>query len=157
MQIPLFAPIHKYVLDSSALFDLKKHYNPTIFKRLWEMFDQLCDSGVIISVKEVYREIHRGEDWLLEWSDKHKKMFMAPETIEECCIIDELQQAEPSWIDPNSDKPVADPFVIACAKTRGLIIIQHEQLNRNLPKHAKRLGVTCYRLQDFFEAENWEF
>ncbi len=153
----LFNDPYKYVIDSSALFDIKKNYSPTVFKGLWDKFNNLCEDEVIISVKEVYNEIKRGSDWLVEWADKHGKIFLEPTTAEEFKLIGELQEKEPSWIDIYSDKPAADPFVIACAKTRNLIIVQHEQLNKNLPRIAIGHGLTFFRLQDLFEAEKWEF
>ncbi len=153
----LFNDPYKYVIDSSALFDLKKNYTPIVFKGLWDKFNKLCDDETIISVREVYNEIKRGEDWLLEWADQYGKIFFEPATVEEFILIGELQEKEPTWIDIYSDKPAADPFVIACAKTRNLIVVQHEQLTKNLPRIAKGLGLTCYRLQDLFEAEKWEF
>jgi len=153
----LFNDPYKYVIDSSALFDLKKNYSPTVFKGLWDKFNRLCDEEVIISVREVYNEIKRGSDWLIDWAEQHEKIFLKPATVEEYKLIGELQEREPAWIDIYSDKPVADPFVIACAKSKNLIIVQHEQLNKNLPRIAKGLGLTCYRLQDLFEAEQWEF
>ena len=153
----LFKDPYKYVIDSSALFDLKKNYSPTVFKGLWNRFNKLCDDEVIISVREVYNEIKRGSDWLVDWADQHEKIFLEPATVVEFKLIGELQEKEPSWIDINSDKPKADPFVIACAKTNNFIIIQHENLNSNLPRIAKGLELKCFRLQEFFESEKWEF
>ena len=148
---------YKYVIDSSALFDLKNDYSPTVFKGVWEKFNKLCDDQIVISVREVYNEIKRGSDWLVEWAELHDKIFLEPATIEEFKLIGELQEKNPSWIDIYSDKPAADPFVIACAKTKNLIVIQHELPHRNLPKIAKELGITCLRLTEFFEKEKWEF
>lgn len=153
----LFEDPYKYVIDSSALFDLKRGYSPTVFKGLWEKFNKLCDDEIIISVREVYNEIKRGSDWLVDWADEHSKIFLEPKTIQEFRLIGELQEKNPSWIDQYSDKPAADPFVIASAVTKKLIIVQHELLNRNLPKIAMEQGVTCIRLQELFETEKWEF
>ena len=153
----LFKDPYKYVIDSSALFDLKQNYSPGVFKGLWDKFNRLCHDEVIISVREVYNEIKRGSDWLIDWAEEHEKIFLKPTTVKEFKLIGELQVREPSWVDIYSDKPAADPFVIACAKIRNLIIVQHEQPNKNLPRIAKNLGLTCYRLLDLFEAEQWEF
>ena len=153
----LFTEPYKYVIDSSALFDLKKNYPPNVFKGVWDNFHRLCDERIIISVREVYNEIKRGSDWLVEWADQHDKIFLEPQTVEEFKLIGELQEKNPSWIDANSDKPAADPFVIACAVTNKITIIQHESSHRNLPLIAKGLGVNCIRLQELFEIEKWEF
>jgi hypothetical protein len=49
----LFDDPYKYVIDSSALFDLKRNYSPSVFKGVWEKFNKLCEDEVIISVREV--------------------------------------------------------------------------------------------------------
>lgn len=153
----LFDDPYKYVIDSSALFDLKRNYSPIVFKGVWEKFNKLCDEEIVISVREVYNEIKRGSDWLVEWAAQHQKIFLEPTTVEEFILIGELQEKNPSWIDQYSDKPAADPFVIASAITKKLIIIQHELPHRNLPRIAKQYGVTYLRLPELFELENWEF
>lgn len=153
----LFDDPYKYVIDSSALFDLKRNYSPIVFKGVWEKFNKLCDDEVIISVREVYNEIKRGSDWLVEWATQHQKIFLEPITVEEFKLIGEMQEKNPSWIDLYSDKPAADPFVIASAKTKKLIIIQHELPHRNLPRIANQYDVKCLRLPELFERENWEF
>jgi len=153
----LFEDPYKYVIDTSALVDLKMHYRPTVFKGVWEKFNKLCDDEVVISVREVLNEIKRGSDWLVEWAEQRPKVFHIPSTTAELHLIGELQEKNPYWIDPNSDKPSADPFVIACAVINNLIIVQHETPNKNLPRIAREQGITCIRLQDLFEAEKWEF
>jgi hypothetical protein len=153
----LFDDPYKYIIDSSALFDMKRNYPPNVFKGVWEKFNNLCDEQIIISVREVYNEIKRGSDWLVEWADKHNKIFYEPISIAEFKLIGELQDKYPFWVDIYSDKPAADPFVIASAFTKKIIIIQHELPHRNLPRIAEELGLTCIRLQEMFELEKWEF
>ncbi|MGI8952714.1 MAG: DUF4411 family protein [Chitinophagaceae bacterium] len=130
----LFADPYKYVIDSSALFDLKRNYPLNVFKGVWEKFNGLCKAQIIISVREVYNEIKRGSDWLKDWADEYHAIFLEPTSLEEYKLIGTLQEKYPSWIDVNSDKPAADPFVIASAYVRKLNIIQHESLNKNLQK-----------------------
>jgi hypothetical protein len=152
----LFEDPYKYVVDTSALIDLKKEYPPTIFKGVWDNFNRMCKNFEIISAKEVYNEIKKGTDMLADWVDDHKKNFFEP-SPEEMKTIGELQVKYPSWVDPLSDRPAADPFVIACAQHRKLIIVQHELYPKNLPKVAKDLGIKFIRLPELFQTEKWEF
>ncbi|MDR3695094.1 DUF4411 family protein [Mucilaginibacter sp.] len=121
----LFEDPFKYVIDSSALFDLKRNYPPTVFKGVWGNFERMCSSLEIISVREVKIEVEKGMDWLVEWAKDHSKIFLEP-TLEELIHVGELQEKYPHLIDYNSDRPAADPFVIACAKRYNIKIIQHE-------------------------------
>jgi hypothetical protein len=141
------------------LFDLKRNYPPTVFKGVWENFEKMCTSLEIISVREVRREIERGMDWLVEWSKDHSRIFLEP-TYQELIHLGELQEKYPHLIDYNSDKPAADPFVIACAKQYNLKIIQHEKIKNNkqkLPFVAKQERIECISLTELFEIENWKF
>lgn len=155
----LFDEPYKYVIDSSALFDLKRNYPPAVFPGVWNHFNRMCDTLEIISVREVYNEIKRGSDWLLTWADEHEKIFLRP-TLEEQIFLNELQTKYPHLIDYNSDRPAADPFVIACAKHYILKIIQHEKIDHNkqkIPYVASKEGLTCLVLTELFELEKWEF
>lgn len=155
----LFDDPYRYVIDSSALFDLKRRYPPTVFKGVWDNFEKMCNSFEIISVREVKIEVEKGMDWLIDWSKEHSKMFLEP-TMEELLYVGELQEKYPNLIDYNSDRPAADPFVIACAKHYKIKVIQHELIRNNkqrLPYVAKQEGVECITLTQLFEMEKWEF
>jgi hypothetical protein len=155
----LFDDPYKYVIDSSALFDLKRNYPPTVFKGVWDNFEKMCNSLEIISVREVKGEVEKGMDWLVEWAKEHPRIFLEP-TYEELSYVGELQEKYPHLIDYNSDRPAADPFVIACARQYKIKIIQHEKLQNNkqkLPFVAKHEGLECILLTQLFELEKWEF
>jgi len=155
----LFDDPYKYVIDSSALFDLKKNYPPTVFKGVWDNFEKMCHSLEIISVRDVKVEVEKGMDWLVGWAKEHSRIFLEP-TFEELVLVGELQEKYPHLIDYNSDRPAADPFVIACAKRYNLKIIQHERIQNNkqkLPFVARQEGIECILLTQLFELEKWEF
>lgn len=155
----LFPTPYKYVLDSSALFDFKRNYPPDVFKSVWANFESLINQRAIISVREVYNEIKRGSDWLIDWADERKDIFLIPET-DEINYVGELQAKYPNLVDYFSTKPAADPFVIACAKMNELIIIQHEKLDnkkQKIPFVAKAENVQCVTLTELFKLEGWTF
>jgi len=156
----LFKPPYQYVVDTSALIDLKNQYPESVFPGLWERFNEMCDQKKIVSPREVLREIKKGDDDLLEWSEKYPEIFLEP-TEEEIEILQEiLASYSQNAIGKFSTGPWADPFVIACAKHYQIPIIQQE-LNDlkqyKLPAVAKLHGITCLHLVKFFADEGWTF
>ncbi len=152
----LFEDPYKYVLDTSALIDLKRNYPPKIFKGVWDKFNKACDDLIIISTREVLNEINRGSDYLTDWVKDYEKIFFIP-TAEELKLVGLLQDKYPNWIDYNSDRPSADPFIIASAHFKKLTILTHELPHKNLPKVAKDYKLECVTLTQLFEIEKWEF
>ncbi len=54
----------------------------------------------------------------------------------------------------------ADPFVIAKAAVEGHTVVTMEQFRANaakIPNICRHFGVPCLSLEEFFEAEGWEF
>lgn len=99
----LFDDPYKYVLDSSSLIELKNKYRPATFKKLWDNFNDLCDKRVIISVREVKREIEKGSDMLVDWVAEHSGIFFTPATADEAILIGQLQERYPHWVDLTGD------------------------------------------------------
>lgn len=156
----LFPPPFKYVIDTSALIDLKNNYPPTVFKNtVWKDIDSFFESKKIISVREVYLELKKGSDFLSTWVDNHQKCFLYPDN-EECLIVQELQENYEYFVEINKNGPHADPWVIACAVKYKLIIIQHERIQNNkqkLPFVAKEKQVEYIKIPQLLEIENIKY
>lgn len=159
MVIPLKQP-YQYVIDSSALFDLKNQYPERIFPGVWDQFNIMVEDKLIIAPREVLREIKKGNDELLEWAEKYIDNFLEP-TDEEYFLVQEIMKTYPqSILDKYSTRPWADPFIIACSKHYGLPIIQHENNDPNqykIPTIARKYNLKCQTLIEFFDDENWSF
>ena len=55
---------------------------------------------------------------------------------------------------------VADPFVIAKAAVNDAIVVTLETKQPNsvkIPNICEHFGITCFNLENFMEAEGWEF
>ncbi len=143
----------RYVLDSSALFDLKNDYPPALFPSLWVKFNAIVADGAIIAPREVRREINLGSDELPEWARSYAHIFLAP-TAAEAMIVGQLQLRNTSWISPSETKPIADPFLIAMASEKDLPLITHD--TRLMP-FARGMEVECIRIPEFIAREGWAF
>jgi len=153
-------PPYQYVLDSSALFDLKRIYPNSIFPGVWERFNEMCRQKQIVSTREVLREIKKGNDELLDWAEEYEDIFLEPCEGEMGITAGILQLYPPPILIKYSTRPWADPLVISCAKYYELPIIQHEVVDANqykIPPIAKKVGVKCLRLIEFFDDEGWQF
>jgi len=157
---PILKPPYQFVIDSSALLDLKNQYPERIFPGVWERLNEMCDQKLIIAPREVYREILKGDDELVEWVKRYEDNFLEPSDNELFYVQNLLKDYPANIILKYNTRPWADPFVIACAKNYKLPIIQHETNDPNqfkIPAIAKKHGLKCQRLIEFFDDENWMF
>ncbi len=130
----LFGYPYKYVIDTSALIDLKRNYPPKVFQNtVWRAIDDAFHNQLVVSTREVYNEIQRGSDFLVDWIEEHLNSFLYP-SKDEMVLVRELQDKYEYLVDWRSDKPHADIWVVACAAHYGLTIIQHEKLQNNKQK-----------------------
>ncbi len=150
---------YEYVLDSSALFDLKRYYPEKIFRGVWSKFNEMCSKQLIVAPREVLIEIRKGNDELIEWAIKYENIFLEPEEEEYNLLQEVLALYPPEIITKYSTgRPWADPFVIACAKHYNIRIIQHENFDPyKIPAIAQKFHLHCHRLIDFFDRESWTF
>jgi len=147
-------PAPEYVLDTSALIDLKNEYPEKSFPSLWMKFNALCEVDLIISAREVRKEIEEGSDQLPAWVKARPSMFLAP-TPEEARLVGSLQAQYPNWVDPTGTKPMADPFVLAMAKVRGIPLISHDK--KHLLHVARKMNVECIRIPQLIALQGWQF
>ena len=156
----LFDPPYKYVIDTSAIIDLKNNYPPNVFKNtVWRDIEKNFKNRAIISVREVYLEIKRGSDYLANWIDNYKECFLYPDS-DECETVRNLQEEYEFFVEKDKDGPHADPWIIACAMKYNLTINQHEQLKNNkqkLPYIAQLKGIQYIRIPDLFQLEKFEY
>ena len=153
-----------FVFDSSPLIDLFKHYYPQRFPTLWERFDELLQSGSIVSVKEVYNELKTGNDRLAAWAKANRKYFYEPSSDELQFVTQIFGIAHfRSLIGVQKrlqGKPVADPFLIAQAHACGGCVVTNEVLKPHaskIPNVCERFKVKWMNLEGFMKEENWQF
>jgi len=154
-----------YVFDTSSLSKLK-HFYPGVFKSVWIGLDALVMDGELISTKEVWHEIERGnpEQYINEWLKTRKQIFTTPSTAELRFVAEIFQikhfQALIGEQQRLKGTPVADPFVIACARINDGTVVTEEQLKPNaakIPNVCAHFNVPCVDLEGFMRQQGWTF
>ena len=166
----------KYVLDTSALIDLKNFYSPSRFEGLWEIFTQLNKEGKLLIIDKVKDEILSGDDtdflkntFILDKaitktdSDKNIAATLMNTHFRKVCLI-AGQKPGASGIDRWAKS--ADPFVIAYAdllQSSGeqILVITSEKQKEgsfiNMRFLCKQLKINFKGFTSIFELENIRF
>ncbi len=104
-----------YVFDTSSLSRLK-HFFPAVFKTIWDGLDALVQAGTIISTREVFNEIERGEadPHVNQWLKDRKEIFTTPTADELRFVATIFQVAHFQSLIGEKQRlagtPVADPL-----------------------------------------------
>lgn len=154
-----------YVFDTSSLSEFK-HFYPGVFKSIWLGLDDLVQQEKLISTREVWNEMQRGnsDQHTNEWLKTRKEIFTTPSS-------DELQFVAEIFRVPHfqgligqkqrlKGDPVADPFVIACAKVKNGTVVTEEQFKPNaakIPNVCQHFDVPCIDLEAFMHQQGWSF
>lgn len=154
-----------YVFDTSSLSKLK-HFFPGVFKSVWTGLDTLVLSGRLISTREVWNEIERFDvdAHTNKWLKLRKHLFTTPTGPELQFVVQIFKiphfQALIGEKQRLTGTPVADPFVIACAKVRGGTVVTEERLKPHaakIPNVCQHFSVPCMDLETFMQQQGWSF
>ena len=81
-----------YVFDTNSFRELERFY-PDVFRSLWRKLDRLVEKGMILSTREVWNEMERGDfaQHLRAWLENkgRDRMFTIP-TSEELQFVSEI-------------------------------------------------------------------
>lgn len=155
-----------YTFDTSALIHLFRpgNYDREVFGGLWENFENIVETEGIWSVREVYREIKRGNDELVTWANGHKEIFLSPSEEERKFIRYLLRNPQYQQLvkikNIKGGLPAADPFVIAQAKMEGYCVVTQETRRAGsvrIPNVCDSYGIECVNLSGFMNREGWNF
>lgn len=154
-----------YVFDTSSIRSLQ-HFYPSVFKTIWDGLDGLVQQQNLISTREVWNELERqnvSAD-VLAWAKQNKQIFTTPNATELQFVAQILQIKHFQSLIGEQQRlkgtPVADPFVIACAKITGGTVVTEEQLKANaakIPNVCAHFNVPCIDLERFMQQQGWAF
>ena len=156
-----------YVFDTSSLSKLK-HFFPGVFKSVWTGLDTQVQSGDLISTREVWNEIERGDvdPHTNKWLKDRKHIFTTPTLAEQRFVAQIFQIPHFQSLIGEKQRltgtPVADPFVIACAKIHKGTVVTEEKLKPNAAKipnvcQHSSVNVACIDLETFMQKQGWSF
>ena len=160
-----------YVFDTSSLVHAFRYFKSDIFPSFWKSFHAIVKTKRLTSVMQVYHEIFTYGNSLSAWADANKKvLFTEPNESEQQIVQKILSDAHNRELVPKSKRiknvPVADPFVIAKAKSISGCVVTEDgfnvkgELRENVVKLAsvcKKLDVPCLNLNNFMRQEKWKF
>jgi hypothetical protein len=149
-----------YIFDKSS-FKVLGNYFPKSFPTVWQKIDLIVSEGKLQSVREVLKEVEYGNNkqFVLDWIDSNKQIFLPP-TAQETLFIPEIFSIR-NFNDLVSEKarlqgkPVADPFIIACAKIKDGCVITEEALKPNaakIPTVCQHFSIDCTNVQEIGRA-----
>jgi hypothetical protein len=154
-----------YVFDTSSLSSLK-HFYPAVFTTIWVELDRMVDSGTLISTKEVWNEMQRGNaaQHTNAWLKSRKHIFTTPSAEEMRFVSEILAIRHFQTLIGERQRligiPVADPFVIACARVHRGTVVTEEQGKENaakIPNVCAHFEIPCTNLEGFMQALGWSF
>jgi hypothetical protein len=164
-----------YVVDMSSLVNVQRTYPLSVFPGLWQRMAELARDGRLISTREVYRELEQGgDDEIFQWATGNRFMFRDPNP-QQIEIAREIVNHPkfPGLFDIDSEKPDADPFVIALAVDqqrqsalfpKSYVVVADEARvtpgkKPRIPDVCRdeRYQAQCINILEMFKREGWEF
>jgi hypothetical protein len=159
-----------YVIDSSALIDLRRDYPRKTFGKLWQRFADLAGEGRLIAPEEVRHEIGRRDDELKDWAASADGLFVAPDADFMACLARVV--AECDYLINLGRRYSADPWVVALTlqlqeAEQGKMfptpcyVVSHEVKAAQpgplrIPDACDHFDLSHIRLVRIFELEDWE-
>jgi len=163
-----------YVFDTSSIRSLQ-HFYPSVFKTIWDGLDGLVQQQNLISTREVWNELERQNvsTEVLAWAKQNKRMFTTPNAAELQFVAQIFQITHFQNLIGEQQRlkgtPVADPFVIACAKIKGGTVVTEEGWDHSsstltpkpnaakIPNVCTHFNVPCIDLERFMQQQGWAF
>jgi hypothetical protein len=150
-----------YSIDSSALIHgWRRAYRPKNFKQFWEHLDGLIEQSRLRASVEVYNEIQKKDDELLEWCKERKEAMFVEIDAPTQTHLTRIMKAHPRLVDTAKGRSGGDPFVIALAATANplMVVVSEENPGKTkIPDVCDAEGIECIRLADMIEREDWTF
>ena len=116
----------RYCLDANIFIEpWNKFYSIKFTKNYWEILDNLAKKGLIFSPVEVKKEIEKIDDDLLKWIKD--KCFFKEQNESTQKELRKIMEKYPKLVDATKGRSIADPWVIAHAKSETAVVVTLEQ------------------------------
>jgi hypothetical protein len=152
-----------YVIDTSALIQMKNDLPDDVFKKAWDFLAELATEGRLIAPHEVLREIEKGDDELVVWARAHPAIFV-PVDDDQGALVALLGEEVEGLIKDDDTERNADPWVVALAEAKrraGVSVLVVANENRKtatkIPRLCDRFGLDCVKYVELFRREGKTF
>lgn len=147
----------EYLLDSNIFIQSRKQLPMDVWVTFWQRMAELAQSGSIVSCEKVKDEIDNDDvyDWV---KANAPKGFFKPLDAQTMVSYAEVQQWAAGQAFTESAKSdfatVADAFLIAMAKAKGMTVVTLEKSNPlrksrvMIPDACEAIGARCLDLND---------
>jgi hypothetical protein len=151
-----------YSIDTSSLiWAWRFAYPRERFPSVWAQIENLILSEDLKASPMVLIELERQDDDLHAWAEAKPQMFVDlddPQQQE----VREIMETNTGIVQPGEDRVNADPFVIALARCRGLVVVSEERRSGNpntpkIPNVCAARGVRCVNLLGLMADLGWTF
>lgn len=157
--------MNPYTFDTSAFINTARRYHPIdVFRSLWERIDELIGEGRLLVAMQVHEEISRRKDDLSRWlSVPSRKAAVFIEADKEIQLAQKaILDRYPKWTFTVRSSRWADPWVVATAQVKDLIVVHYESRTGS-PDHPSiwracdDLGLKQMPFIDLLRKEGWTF
>jgi hypothetical protein len=150
-----------YCFDTSSLIECwSRSYPPDVFPGLWSKLEHKIALGGMVCPDEVRVELARQDDALAKWAAARPYLFVALDNAIQVATS-EILAAHPMLMKATKNRNGADPFVIATARVRDLIVVTEERGGTDqkpkIPSVCRALGVPCIDVLRFIRDQGWSF
>ncbi len=151
-----------YSIDTSSLiWAWRFAYPPERFPSVWARIENLIRAGDLKASRMVLAELARQDDDLHAWAEAKPNMFIDLDEAQQRELRD-IMAGHPAIVQPGEDRVNADPFVIALARCRAMVVVSEERRSGNpatpkIPNVCAARGVRCINLLGLMTDLGWTF
>lgn len=133
-----------YLLDANVFIEAKdRYYRMSTFSGYWDWLDTQFQSGELCSIEMVYDEVSKSDDNFSSWIKSRREYFLNVDDAETQSVFTNIAQSVmENSVYKDTEKAkflgVADPFLIAKAKTLDAVIVTHEVL---VPENSTKVKI----------------
>ena len=162
-------PRNIYCIDSCSLIFLLRIFSREVFHPLCTILELLIEDRRLIAPREVFRELQKKDDNVLQWANNFPLLFVEPD-IEMLQSVTDIMDTHNTLVSHDSEYPNADPFVVALAlnyqhndEDMVCFVVTEERVAGpgsmaiKIPNVCRDYGIQCVRLVEIFNLEAWVF
>lgn len=156
----------KYSIDASAILDAWARYYPIdLFPSFWDRFEEMIKNGIGMAIELIERELSKKDDRCIKWfksRNLHNFFYEIDNKIQNSVSTFLSNQNYQRLVEDRKGTFGADPFVIAFAQVKDLIVVTGEKPSNNLikpkiPDVCKDIGIECINIIELMRIEKWIF